>query len=140
MNLCAQLQVYGAPFYALLGMALTMLALSRIAKKHREETAYTVFVGLSSAIVANLVIPEVFNSAIELVHMTNQYGQAIYGGAVAAVAATVLLMLLGKPLKVKAVAPKILFICFFLGLGLANIVEVALHNQCHAPRKASKQS
>lgn len=130
MHLCPQLHVYGGAAFTLLGMAFTMLALSRFGKKHRDDTAYTVFVGVSLVTLANILVPGVFNTVINLVHNSNNYLNAISGGAISAVTATVLLMVVGKPLKVKTIAPKTLLICFFVGLALSNLVSGVLLSHC----------
>lgn len=137
MDFCHQLNVYGQQIATLLAMIFTMVAFSKVGKKHREETAYTALVGLSLLCIVNIVLAGPIGSVINLVH-DSEVLHALWGAVIAAVIVTVLLMVAGKSLKVKVMPPKTVAICFFVGVALANFVGMAIDRQCAVPVKTSR--
>lgn len=135
MNLCHQLSFYNQEILTLLALVFTMGALSKIAKKHREETAYTALVGVSLMSLVNVFLDAPLSAVVKLVKSPeNSLVHALWISVVATVIIVALLMLVGKILKVKAVAPKTLAICFFVGIALANLVGMAINHSCSAPK------
>lgn len=140
MNLCHQFSVYQEQIRTLLAIIFTMVAFSKVAKKNRTESAYTSVVGVCLLVLANIILAGPIGHVIDAVHNSNDFLNCVSGAVIAAVIITALLMLVGKLLKVKAMPPKTLFICFLIGVGLANIIAVATGNHCAASSKAAKSS
>lgn len=141
MDLCHQMNVYGQQIGILLAVIFTMLAFSKVGKKHREETAYTAVVGMSLLCLANIFLSGPLDHVMDIVKASNNsFVHLLWSSLVSAVIITVLLMIVGKPLKVKSVVPKSLAICFFVGIALANLVGMAVNNNCSAPAKAAKNN
>lgn len=140
MNCCHMLNVYGQQIQTLLAVIFTMLACSKIAKKHREETAYTAVVGISLLCIVNIVLSGPVNQIIGMLNASNHIVNALWGAVVYAAIITALLMVVGKALKIKKVNPKHLAICFFVGIALANLAGMLIAQQCSAkPAKHHKQ-
>lgn len=141
IDFCHQMNVYGQQIGTLLAVIFTMLAFSKVGKKHREETAYTAVVGISLLCLVNIFLSGPLGHVMNLVKTSsNSFVHVLWSFVVATVIITVLLMIAGKPLKVKSVVPKSLAICFFVGIALANLVGMAINNQCSAPAKATKNN
>lgn len=141
MNLCHQLNVYGMQIATLLSIVFTMIAFSQIGKKGRSDSAYITFVGMSLMCLVNIccgVMLGHLSDSLSAITGHNVFVDAIQGGVVAAVIITALLMIVGKPLKVKAMLPKTLFLCFFVGIALSNLVGVVVDQQCAASVKTEK--
>lgn len=136
MNICHQMSIYSQQFGILLAMGLTMLAFSRIGKRHREETAYTALAGVSLMCLVNVFLSGPLSTVMDLVNCSgNAIIHVLWTSVVMAVIITILLMIIGKSLKVRAMEPKTLAICFFVGLALASFIGNAIENNCHSPKK-----
>ncbi len=137
IDICHQLNVYGEQVGTLLAAIFTMVAFSRIAKKHREETAYIALAGMSLLCLVNIILAEPLHNVISLVQGSEAL-HILWSSAVAAVIITVLLMIVGKTIKAKAMPPKTLVICFFIGIALSNFVGMFINSSCTPPAKNAK--
>ncbi|MFT6765792.1 MAG: ABC-type Fe3+-siderophore transport system permease subunit [Alteromonas naphthalenivorans] len=138
MNLCASIIKHGDILATLLGIVFTMIALSKLGKKSREEAAYIAVVGMSITYLFMVLLPGVNNQLIGLVGCSNILMCRLWNAFVGAGISTALLMGVGKHLKVKATPAKMLFMCFFVGVVAANLVGMGITQQCSASTKTEK--
>jgi hypothetical protein len=139
MNLCASINVYSQQMGTLMAMGFAMLAFTKLGKKSREEAAYISFVGLSLMCLCNIFLSEQISNIVNAFNVSsNGLPHALCISVIAAALITALLMVVGKHLKIKATPAKTLLMCFFIGVALANLVGLAINNNCSAPAKTEK--
>ena len=137
MDFCHQMNMYSLQVGTLLGIIFTMIAFSRIAKKQRDETAYTALVGVSLMSLVNLFLYKPLGHVIDLAP-SSYLVTPLWSAVVSALVITALLTAVGKALKVKAMPPKTIALCFFVGIAAANFVLAGVDKHCSAPAKSSK--
>ncbi len=139
MNFCHQFSVYNQEIVTMMAVVFSMLMFSKFGKKSREEAAYISVVGVSLMVLTNLFFANILSSFMCAVDTSSHvFMQPIWTSFVMTVIITVLLMVIGKQLKVKTTAPKVFALCFFVGILAANCVSMCVEKQCSAPTKKAK--
>ena len=135
MNICTQLINSALIINTVLTLGFVMLALTRLGKKNREEAAYTASIGLILVVFLTSILPSIPHTIMNLINIAeNTCMGALWNGLVYSIIATILLMLVGEYCKVKAVQPKILLLCFAVGMVAANLTTLVIAKQCATPK------
>lgn len=131
MNFCSSFMHQFDAFIVLINILASACAFSYLAKKKREESLLLSVTGIVLFAVVIFFLPMINTHIHNMAPFANMpVIQMLMVSLMDAFIIAVLMTLLGKHLKVKAVAPKLLVICFFIGFTVASLVGMSVKKQC----------